>query len=90
MQFSIEQRVANFKSYYKRQNSRPLLGFSIGSEYPIPRYRASQKLPVDRALLPEDFICQDYLADCDFKCFCQIFGIISGNFLPVIRKIRTA
>lgn len=65
MKFTIEQRVANFKAYYKKKNERPLLGFFMESEYPVARYPSSQKLPDNKALNPEDFNCQDYLADCD-------------------------
>lgn len=63
MQFTIEQRIVNFKKYYNRINERPLLGFFLDSEYPLRRYPASASLPEDRPLQPDDFICEDYLAD---------------------------
>ncbi len=65
MHFSIEHRVQHFKKYYQRTNERPLLGFFMESEYPLKRYPASGSLPEDRPLKPEDFVVDDYLADCD-------------------------
>ncbi|MFH1614553.1 MAG: uroporphyrinogen decarboxylase family protein [Planctomycetota bacterium] len=65
MHFTIEQRVSRFKAYYARKNSRPLLGFFVGSEYPVHRYMAARKLPGGRPLVPEEINCEDYLTDCD-------------------------
>ncbi len=63
--FPVEDRVARFRSFYRRENERPLLGFFAGSEYPLRRYRASDSLPSDRPLVPEDFTIGPYLDDCD-------------------------
>lgn len=63
--FSIEQRVERFRRYYERANDRPLLGFFVGSDYPLHRYPASASLPTDRPLKPEDFDIEPYLDDCD-------------------------
>ncbi len=60
---TIEERVQLFKQYYKMELSRPLLGFFLGSEYPLHRYPASQGLPVNRALVPEDFPVDEYVRD---------------------------
>jgi len=65
MHFSMEERVARFKAYYERKNTRPLLGFFLESEYPLKRYPASRSLPEGRPLKVEDFVVDDYLADCD-------------------------
>jgi hypothetical protein len=65
MFYSIEQRVENFKKFYKRENDRPLLGFFVESEYPLHRYPASRSLPEGRPLVPEDFAVEDYLPDYD-------------------------
>ncbi len=62
---SIEDRVKQFRRYYARANDRPLLGFFVGSEYPLRRYEASRTLPSDRPLTPEDFDVRPYLDDCD-------------------------
>jgi len=63
--FPIEDRVARFRRFYQRTNERPLLGFFVGSDYPLRRYRASDSLPSDRPLVPEDFSVAPYLDDCD-------------------------
>jgi len=63
--FPIAQRVARFRRFYQRTNERPLLGFFVGSDYPLRRYRASDNLPTDRPLTPEDFEVAPYLDDCD-------------------------
>lgn len=60
---SIEDRVALWKDFYARRNERPLLGFFLGSEYPLRRYPASTALPEGRALRPGDFKVEAYLDD---------------------------
>jgi hypothetical protein len=62
---SIEERVARFKRFYRRQNDRPLLGFFYGSEYPVHRYETGKTIPVGRALTPDDFPVEPYLDDYD-------------------------
>jgi hypothetical protein len=52
---TIEERVELFKSFHRRENIRPLLGFFRGSEYPLFRYPFSKSLPEGRPLRPEDF-----------------------------------
>ncbi len=63
--FSIEERVARFRSFYRRANQRLLLGFFVGSDYPLRRYRAADSLPADRPLAPTDLPVAPYLDDCD-------------------------
>lgn len=65
MHLSMEQRVAYFKQFYARQNEQKLFGFFLGSDYPLHRYPASETLPEGKPLRPEDFVVDDYLADCD-------------------------
>ena len=60
---SMEERVKLFKSFYRRENKRPLLGFYVGSEYPIPRYPSMSKLAEGRALTPEDFPIEEFIVD---------------------------
>lgn len=64
-QFPIGERVERFRRFYRRENERALLGFFVGSEYPLHRYRAPAGLPTDRPLTPEDFDVAPYLDDCD-------------------------
>jgi hypothetical protein len=63
--FPMEERVARFRRFYQRTNERPLLGFFVGSDYPLRRYRAADALPSGRPLAPEDFEVAPYVADCD-------------------------
>jgi len=63
--FTIAERVERFRRLYHRTNERPLLGFFVGSDYPLRRYRASDNLPINRPLKPEDFEVAPYLNDCD-------------------------
>lgn len=60
---SVEERVEMFRSFYRRENPRPLLGFFLGSEYPVPRYPSMASLPEGRALTPEDFPMDGFLDD---------------------------
>jgi hypothetical protein len=77
--FPMEERVERFRRYYRRENERPLLGFFVGSEYPLHRYRASDGLPVDRPLVPEDFDVAPYLDDCD-RLF-ELHEACGGDFI---------
>ena len=52
---AIGERVTRFRQFYARANDRPLLGFFVGSDYPLHRYPCSRSLPEDRPLAPEDF-----------------------------------
>jgi hypothetical protein len=63
--FPIAERVERFRRFYQRTNERPLLGFFVGSDYPLRRYRASDDLPTQQSLTPEDFKVESYLDDCD-------------------------
>ena len=77
--FPIEERVARFRRFYQRANERPLLGFFVGSDYPLRRYRASDALPSDRPLVPEDFTVGPYLDDCD-RLF-ELHEACGGDFI---------
>ena len=63
--FSVEERVENFKRFYERKNERPLLGFYVGSEYPLARHPGFHYLPEGRPLTPEDFDIDVLLKDTD-------------------------
>lgn len=79
IQLTIKERIGRFKDYYSFANDRALLGFFVGSEYPLHRYNASQNLPQGRPLSPEDFDVEQYLDDCD-----RLFGeheACGGDFI---------
>src|SRR5512144_771854 len=77
--FPIEQRVTRFRRFYQRTNQRPLLGFFVGSDYPLRRYHASDALPSDRPLALEDFAVGPYLDDCD-RLF-ELHEACGGDFI---------
>jgi len=62
---SMEERVEQFKLFYERKNSRPLLGFYSGSEYPMHRYPAARLVPENTLLTPAHFEVGPYLDDFD-------------------------
>lgn len=77
--FSIQERVENFKLFYKKENSRPLFGFFYGSEYPLHRYNTAKSLPENKELTPEDFSVDTYLDDCE-RLF-QEHEVCGGDFI---------
>ena len=64
-QKSIEKRVELFKSFYAKENKRPLLGFFLGSEYPVHRYETAKAIPEGIELTPEYFNIGSYLNNFD-------------------------
>jgi hypothetical protein len=62
---SADARVQRWRRFYARENNRPLLGFFLGSEYPLRRYNAARNLPEDRPLRPQDFDVAAFLEDHD-------------------------
>lgn len=62
---SIGERVEQFKLFYSKKNDRPLLGFFLGSEYPVHRYNAAKSIPENIYLTPNHFNIDTYLDDFD-------------------------
>lgn len=77
--FSIDERVELFRQFYDRRNKRRIFGFFVGSDYPLHRWEASQSLPVNRPLKPEDFEVEPYLDDCD-RLF-ELHESCGGHFI---------
>jgi hypothetical protein len=61
---SVSDRIERFKAYYNMENDRKLLGFFVGSEFPLKRYEEAKNLPEHRPLAPEDFSADGYAKDC--------------------------
>lgn len=76
---SIEERVEQFKSFYSKQNKRPLLGFFYGSEYPVHRYRAAKAIPEKVWLTPDHFNIDSYLND--FEYLFEKHEVCGGDFI---------
>jgi len=60
---SITARIEKTKEFYSRANRRPLLAFTVGSEYPLHSHNAAANLPETRPLKPDDFTVESYLDD---------------------------
>jgi hypothetical protein len=61
----IKVRVEQFKSFYLKENERPLFGFFRGSEYPVHRYKAARSIPEKVNLTPDHFPVIAYMDDFD-------------------------
>ncbi len=65
MLIPLPERLDRLAKWLRRENDRPLLGFSLGSYYPLHRYpRGAAKLP-EGPVRPEDVVVADYLDDTD-------------------------
>ena len=53
-----------FESYYQRRNTTPLVGFLVGSYYPLKRYRGADTLP-NGPFRPSDLDVDAFLPDYD-------------------------
>ena len=61
----LSERLERLTRWLDRTNDRPLLGFTLGSYYPLHRYPdGSRRLP-QGAVTPEDVVVADYLDDTD-------------------------
>lgn len=59
-----EVRLERMRAFLERRNDEPLLGFFVGSYYPLRRYRAAAALPAG-ILTPADVDIATYLPDYD-------------------------
>ena len=57
--------MGRLESWLAMENDRPLLGFTLGSYYPLHRYRNSVHRIPDGPVRPEDIVVADYLDDTD-------------------------
>ena len=64
MYFTLNERVDMFKNFYNKENTAPLLGFFVGSEYPLKRYDSVRNLPQNMPLKPMDFDTKAFAKDC--------------------------
>ncbi len=61
MKIPLEERIENFALWFERRNEHPLLGFTLGSYYPLKRYHCG----LNGIIGPEDIVVTDYLDDTD-------------------------
>ena len=78
MHFSIDKRIDGFKAWYNRENERPLVGFFIGSQYPLHRYHCKDKLPSGE-VHPNDIIVTRFLAE--FERIYQTYEDYGGDLI---------
>ena len=65
MQIPLSQRIDRLTRWLQRQNERPLVGFTLGSYYPLHRYRRGARRIPNGAVDPEDIQVDDYLDETD-------------------------
>lgn len=57
MRSTLPQRLDQFARWFERRNERALVGFTLGSYYPLKRYRA----PLNGIVQPPDIMVDNYL-----------------------------
>lgn len=61
----LPERLDRLARWWRRENDRPLIGFTLGSYYPLHRYpRGAARLP-EGVVRPEDVAVADFLDDTD-------------------------
>jgi hypothetical protein len=63
MKLPIGDRLERLTRWLERKNDRPLLGFTLGSYYPLRRYPAGLRRLPEGPVRPEDVFVEDYLED---------------------------
>ncbi len=63
MQIPLSVRMDRLTRWLERQNERPLAGFTLGSYYPLHRYRHGVRRIPNGLVHPEDIQVEDYLAE---------------------------
>ncbi|MCE5308006.1 MAG: hypothetical protein LLG20_10200 [Acidobacteriales bacterium] len=61
----LDARVARLKSWLKRANDRPLVGFCLGSYYPLHRYPEGSRTIPNGVVSPDDIVVENFLDDTD-------------------------
>jgi len=65
MKFPLQERLGLLGDWFERRNRRPLVGFSLGSYYPLRRYANGVRRIPSGAVSPDDVVVEDYLDDSD-------------------------
>ncbi len=63
MPIPLSERLDRLTRWLERKNDRPLLGFTLGSYYPLKRYPAGVRRLPHGLVTPEDIHVEDYLED---------------------------
>lgn len=65
MRIPLAQRVERLTSWFERRNERPLIGFTLGSYYPLRRYPNGVRDIPSGPVNPEDITVSNFLDDTD-------------------------
>ena len=65
MRIPLSERLDRLSLWLRLQNDRPLLGFTLGSYYPLHRYRHGARRIPNGAVVTEDIHVADYLDETD-------------------------
>ncbi len=65
MHFPLSERLDRLTQWLERRNSRPLLGFSLGSYYPLRGYPTGSRCLPSGQVSPNDVIVEQFLDDTD-------------------------
>jgi hypothetical protein len=65
MYIPLEERIAGSTRWFERRNERPLIGFTLGSYYPLRRYPKGVRNLPSGPIGPGDIHVEDFLDDSD-------------------------
>jgi len=65
MQIPLSERMDRLARWLERRNERPLVGFTLGSYYPLHRYRNGVRRIPNGPVHPDDILVEDYLNETD-------------------------
>lgn len=65
MRIPLTERLERMSQWLERRNDRPLIGFTLGSYYPLHRYPSGVRDIPDGLVSPEDIVVSKFLDDTD-------------------------
>lgn len=79
MHIPLPERLERMSRWFERTNERPLLGFTLGSYYPLRRYGNSVGRLPQGLVHPDDIVVEDYLDDTE--ALYQLHEAAGGDFV---------
>jgi hypothetical protein len=65
MRIPLDERLERLSKWVHRSNDRPLVGFSVGTYYPLHRYPGGAKRIPNGVVRPDDIVVANFLDDSD-------------------------